>query len=456
MLPSIVSSRSTAEAERLRNRRAEADNAIATKEARVQDQWARNWCQIPLSSQHTAAAAARHPTPPRAAIATNAREWRIDATALRPVLLPTTGAAPVGAAARPAYVRDAMNALATPALFGLSRARLVWTAHCVCAVVHLIMAIIVLSVAYGADNQYLRMYRQRFLFTVPPNNTESCGALNTEDFANATARPIAILVDNGLPLHLGWAAASFSLLSVAAHSVWVCTAFSPRLYDFLFSNLVDAFVPSRHARLSNHKDPVSQTLTRSVRPERWIEYAFSSSVMFMILQILAGIGRNEAVSASGFVLMAVTMFHGYFTELLSRPDPASGGTRWTGQRVDGFDLQNYVWRMHPHILGTIPYFSAWIICYKAYNDILDDIRERFTEVGDLLPAFLVAAFIAVFVTFSLFSFCQMWYQARAPQHYWRTEIVYCALSLTSKMILSILLLVNVLVLGNAEEGSAGG
>lgn len=178
--------------------------------------------------------------------------------------------------------------------------------------------------------------------------------------------------------------------------------------------------------------------------------------MFFLLQLLAGIGRNEAVAASGFVLMAVTMFHGYFTELLSRPDPASGGTRWIGQRTDGFDFQNYLWRMHPHLLGTLPYFSAWTICYKGYQDILDDLRERFTDVGDLIPAFLVAAFVAVFATFSLFSFTQIYYQMRAPVHYWKSELVYCVLSLTSKLILSILLLVNVLVLTRAEEGSAGG
>ena len=248
-MPSIVSSRSLAEAERLRNRRAESDQANAANEARVRDQWAKAWQQIPLGS-NAGGGGAPTGAPPRAPTPIRGREWKIDATALRPVLLPATGPEPTGIdlGARTPYVREQMAALATPALFGLSRDRLVWTVHCVCALVHLTMAIIVLSVAYGAEDPYIRMFRQRFLFTIPPNNTELCGALNSEDFANATARPIALLVDNGLPVHLGWAAASFSLLSFGAHGLWAATALSPRLYDWLFSNLVDAFVPTRPAR----------------------------------------------------------------------------------------------------------------------------------------------------------------------------------------------------------------
>ena len=89
-------------------------------------------------------------------------------------------------------------------------------------------------------------------------------------------------------------------------------------------------------------------------------------------------------------------------------------------------------------------------------DTIADVNELFGDrVSEFIPAFLVSAFIAVFGTFSTFSFCQLYFQWRPPSSYWATEVVYCILSATSKLLLGGILLANVLLLERASDGSAG-
>ena len=80
--------------------------------------------------------------------------------------------------------------------------------------------------------------------------------------------------------------------------------------------------------------------------------------MLFILTLISG-GRNETDLASVFVLTSCTMAGGYITELYSRPDPDSGGTRWMGQRVDNTNrFKNYVARMHIHVGAFVPYATV--------------------------------------------------------------------------------------------------
>lgn len=83
---------------------------------------------------------------------------------------------------------------------------------------------------------------RRFLFT---RNTSECGILT--NFTDDPSPPIAVLVDNGLKLHVGVASAFFFVLSALAHGLWVYAYFNRRLWEKLFGWLVDAWVPTRWA-----------------------------------------------------------------------------------------------------------------------------------------------------------------------------------------------------------------
>lgn len=59
--------------------------------------------------------------------------------------------------------------------------------------------------------------------------------------------------------------------------------------------------------------------------------------------------------------------------------------------------------------------------------------------------------------FWCFSFVQILFQYISPKFYWRSELVYCALSLTAKLYLGLFLLINVIVQdGDAEDVLGGG
>jgi hypothetical protein len=73
--------------------------------------------------------------------------------------------------------------------------------------------------------------------------------------------------------------------------------------------------------------------------------------------------------------------------VISRPDPSSDGARWKGDLPDGSNkFRNYVWRMQAHVLGFVPYFTAWIVLFYLYQNTLDDIESAFGErVADEVP-----------------------------------------------------------------------
>ena len=230
----------------LRNRRAEVDHEQAVAVARLKEQWQKSWCQIPLSSTTAAQRqeAVRGGAPPpvqsaqTAQTAPTAGEWRLDATSFRAsALAPSGGRAGVVGVRHSQAVLDAMATLATRTAIGVRRDQLVWLMHCLCCVIHTVMAIVVFAVSANADDPWLPMYRQRFLFT---RNTTECGILT--NFTDDPSPPIAVLVDNGLKLHIGVASAFFFVLSALAHGLWVYSYFNRRLWYTLFGWLVDAWV----------------------------------------------------------------------------------------------------------------------------------------------------------------------------------------------------------------------
>ena len=192
-------------------------------------------------------------------------------------------------------------------------------------------------------------------------------------------------------------------------------------------------------------------------------------MLSMLLVISGGRNVNDIVQVWG--LTACTMMHGLLCEYHSRPDPLSAGERWVGQTSDN-RVRNWLARCVPHFLGIIPhgkrvdtcpatpgapgvsvhrrripplsgrYSFAWFIIFRLYLTTLGDVDEAFGDrVSDELPGYIIGAVVSTFVIFSSFTIAQLVYQFRAPKYYWQSELVYCALSATSKIVLGSILLV---------------
>ena len=395
------------EAEALRRRldAASAAEAAAARE-RQQSTWRQAWKEIPLKNATAASLNSGDPL----------LQWG----GARGPALASTGARPFD------EVGLVSSNWAQPGFCGFRRDKLVWSLHLACCLLHLTFMIVTLSVSATGDTT-LTTWRQRFLFT---RNETTCGVLANFTGVPEDEVPVAVLVQSG-SIHTGAATAGFFALSAFAHGLWVATAGSRFLYTKLYGWLDDAFAPLR-----------------------WLEYTFSASLMFFILSAISG-GRNEAELSQGYVLIATTMTFGYLTELLSRPEPGSNGARWVGQRDDN-RFANYAYRMQPHILGFFPFLAAWANLIALYIRTLEDVKELYGDrVDDLIPTFILTAVWSTFLTFSSFTFVQQAFQWFPPRSYWQTEIAYCILSATSKALLGCILLVNVLVLTSAEDGTVG-
>ncbi len=191
---------------------------------------------------------------------------------------------------------------------------------------------------------------------------------------------------------------------------------------------------------------------------RWAEYSISASVMMVTIAIATGIADQNTIIGI-FALSFITMWCGFFTELVSRPAKNSDGTvnyeRWEGDPTPLKDddtketksahrwtkVKNYGRRMFPHVMGIFPYMAAWMIIIMNWDDMLDDFK--LCEKADKgYPEWVPMVVYGCFVIFSFFTFVQWRYQWIAPEHYWRTEIWYCILSATSKIALGVVLTYN--------------
>ena len=139
-----------------------------------------------------------------------------------------------------------------------------------------------------------------------------------------------------------------------------------------------------------------------------------------------------------FMLSFTTMMLGIITEMLSRPD---GRDKWAGDpdpvpweefNTGAFaaKFRSYSWRMFPHFIGWFPYIAAWFIVlgnfFRQIDDLPDDLQDR-------IPWFVPWAIYGTAVVFTTFAFVQIYFQWAPPDRYWKTEVLYCILSLSAKL-----------------------
>ena len=232
--------------------------------------------------------------------------------------------------------------------------------------------------------------------------------------------------------------------------------------------------------------------------------------MLVGIALITGLREANAL-ATIFVLMWVTQMLGLLTELYSRPAQTTmtraevnaqlTASRWDGESLktladgvtgeeantvkvqawkmwmwqgdmDPYSLKegatplekmnfranvrrarrmNYIYRMIPHTIGIFTYVTAWVILLNHFFTQLEDLKKLEPDVYEMIPQWITIAVAGTAIVFTLFTFPQMWYQWVAPSNYWKTEIWYCILSATAKMLLGMLLYVNVIYVGDVDE-----
>ncbi len=149
---------------------------------------------------------------------------------------------------------------------------------------------------------------------------------------------------------------------------------------------------------------------------RWIEYAFSSSLMVVLIASLVGITDVAALTAI-FGANASMILFGWLMEKYEQP----GRPDWT-----------------PFIFGCIAGIFPWI----AIADYLWG-----PGASDMTPGFVYWIFVSMFVFFNSFAVNQVlqYKQAGKWKDYLFGEATYIFLSLTAKSLLAWLVFANVLI-----------
>ncbi len=174
-------------------------------------------------------------------------------------------------------------------------------------------------------------------------------------------------------------------------------------------------------------------------PSRWIEYAFSAALMAILIAYGAGtITITNIISI--FILSTSTMFFGYITELLARPDLITG--RWT---------ESTLYRLQAHFMGYVPQVCSWfIIIYQFYEAGSTTVIDN-ANVTRKMPDFVYGIVWSEVFVFWSFGIIQLIVTCKHPRYYPYGEVAYQIMSFFSKGLLGIVLLVNVLRFSSFDE-----
>jgi hypothetical protein len=175
----------------------------------------------------------------------------------------------------------------------------------------------------------------------------------------------------------------------------------PLVASFLFLSAIAHLIlasPAAHRWYERH-------VQAGINPARWVEYAFSSSLMIVVIAMLAGI-YDIASLILIFAVNAAMILFGWLMELHNqRTDRTNWTAYWFGCLV-----------------GAVPWIAIAIYLIGAQDP----------------PAFVYAIFVSLFLFFNVFA-VNMWLQYRRIGR-WRDylfgERVYMLLSLSAKSALA--------------------
>lgn len=159
-------------------------------------------------------------------------------------------------------------------------------------------------------------------------------------------------------------------------------------------------------------------------PSRWVEYSFSAPIMIALIAVFCG-HVNLHVHILLFGLTMTTMFFGWLSEIIVRPDSTVEnyvkpeiGSKWTA-----------------HFLGYVPLVFVWTILltqFVRYAQLEND--------GDSMPTWVYVLFGVEFVLFWSFAGVQFYILNTKPSNFLFGERMYIILSFISKASLSLIIL----------------
>lgn len=119
-------------------------------------------------------------------------------------------------------------------------------------------------------------------------------------------------------------------------------------------------------------------------------------------------------------------------------------------------FNNFVRRMLPHAFGYIPMTGAWVMMIKFLETSKLDVKRLHNDDSLEMPDWVSILLYGTVIIFWSFSVVQIIFQFLPPNFYWGSEVIYCILSLTSKMYLGLFLLINVILADGTAEETLGG
>merc|ERR1711977_340124 len=171
-------------------------------------------------------------------------------------------------------------------------------------------------------------------------------------------------------------------------------------------------------------------------PSRWIEYTFSASLMSVLIAYGAGMNVLLLLVAV-FFLTVTTMFFGHLTECMARP--LKDGSAWQ---------EPWYFRLQAHFLGYVPQLTAWFLIMYQFHRIAAGAES---PDGSRMPKFVFGIVWGELFVFWSFGAIQLIFTLLSPRHYPYGELCYQVMSLASKGLLGLILIVNVLMLSKFEE-----
>jgi len=153
-----------------------------------------------------------------------------------------------------------------------------------------------------------------------------------------------------------------------------------------------------------------KNLKKNINYARWYEYAFSSSLMIVIIAMLCGMYDLSSLILI-FSLNAMMIFFGLMMELHNQ---TTKKTNWTS-----------------YIFGCIAGIIPWIVIFLYFQGAA-------SSVGDVIPKFVYGILISIFLFFNVFAINMVLQYKKVGRwkNYLYGEAIYILLSLIAKSALA--------------------
>lgn len=316
---------------------------------------------------------------------------------------------------------------------GLSIAQILFGGNVIGALVHLIFAITTLIVAANEhkDNDVTKPTFTTYITKVSFNQS------NVDD-------PFRPSIEKFGSFSIPFATFGFFMLSFIAHSAIVILNYK----QLLAKNHIDAENKYTESYLAGWYLP---WITDARAPFRWVEYFFSAPLMILLIAVVAGI-QNIMTLVLLWGLIATTIIFGNICEEMNEVNLFEGKRRWSRDIVKDLEgpkySNNWFARLWPTLLGWIPFLFAIVIILWNFQNSIDVARDAGREV----PGYVYLVVVGQTILFASFSFPQIGVLANPdPDKYWRGEITYVILSLTSKAFLGITFMGAIFGFNSLEE-----